>query len=163
MSLESPHVVARFDDGSKEVLPELTCKLPGGLIGHYQRTLIECKRAAVATILQCPYEDVPPTGEIADQEAAIQEFVGRLGLELIPVDPRGTEPPLAPPDGLWGGTTTNLAEADYTAAHVVVCRGRELIFDPALGWCGPNGEENTRITYPDEIVGGFQFVEKGTF
>jgi hypothetical protein len=118
--------------GEVLVLPELTTALPDGRTGYFMRTFDDCHTAALATLFQIPYDEMPDLrSEQFDRSA---EFASSLGYreEHIPAA-------MVPPD------VDCLGIVMYGAnAHSVVCRGREVVFDPD-GWRYPDG----RLLMPD--------------
>jgi hypothetical protein len=120
----------------RAVLPSLTCELPGGRIGHFQRGQ-ECMRASIATLLRLPYEEVPafdsrPTqgkAEYLARWAQWWEWAASIGYRMQFAEP-------------WLTRDHLLISAPITngARHVIaVVDGRE--FDPTSGWQFPPGFE----------------------
>ena len=128
--------------GIEAILPRLSCELPDGRIGHFQRRIDDCLRAAIATVVDCSYESVPdciaPPGTAADELAAWEELwqwalLRGLRLRFHSGRPDGdTFIGIGPPD-----------ENRYR--HTVAVVGGHL-FDPGSGWKLPAGyrQEPTR-------------------
>lgn len=120
----------------KAALPALTCELPGGRVGHFQRGQ-DCMRASVATLLRLPYEEVPdidsrPTrgkAEYLARWAQWWEWAALIGYRMQFAEP-----------WLTGDHLLISAPVVDGFRHVMaVCDGRE--FDPASGWQFPPGFE----------------------
>jgi len=123
------------DDGIV-VLPELTADLGNGLTGYYQQEPnAGCLRAALATALQEPYEDI----HLASDRWPEALFVFAFG--------RGMEAERrhlvdGPPELLWVIATPPLPEVGGDR-HVLVGKGSEVCFD-TWGWRRADGSP-----YPD--------------
>lgn len=120
----------------KALLPHLTCELPDGRTGHYQRRQDDCMGAALATCLQVAYEDVPDQsaapGTYADDVAswtALSEWVRDRGMRLRFHN--------RPPEGCQAYIAVGPAGEDRYR-HVFVVVG-DHIFDPGSGFKFPAG------------------------
>jgi hypothetical protein len=129
--VDTPASTVELPNGNRAVLPRLTCSLPGGRVGHFQRSFEDCGRAAVATALQLPYEDVP---ESAQTPAGLLPWALERGLMVdfhereLPVDAE-----------TWIAVTAPLIENDPSSRHVLVMERGEILFDPGSGFVFPEG------------------------
>lgn len=122
-------------DGIPAVLRRLTIPFSDGRTGYYQRTRLDCLRAAVATACQVPYEQVP---DMTDSSELIAWGVP-LGFSFDqPPDPWQHE--------LWLGFSPFLTGS---WRHVVVGTYDRILFDPATGWEFPGGLRSPAITELD--------------
>jgi hypothetical protein len=121
------------------LLPKLSCELPNGATGYYQRQHDDCLRAALATVLQVPYEEVPDfrgdgPGTHADElacEEAQWEWARSLGLRLRIAN--------RPPKGVDTFLAVSPAGEDRFRHVLAVVAGH--VFDPGGGFILPPGFE----------------------
>jgi hypothetical protein len=128
-------------DGVPAVLPELSTTLLDGAIGWYQRTQLDCLRAAVATATQVSYDDC---GEIPHL-GALEKWAEARGYryDWHP----GEFPPTDRPR--WIGFT---AVVHRSARHTIVGAFTERYFDPASGWLFPGGLKAPAVTELDYAI-----------
>jgi hypothetical protein len=128
MSLTHPASAWQLEDGSVVVAPELTTELPGGLTGHFQRTIDDCMRASVATLLQWDYDDVDIREQAEESmHRPLVEFAKRHRITLSGVAAE------EPPDGLWIAISPAFnaePNPEPPMHHVFVARGAEVFFCP---------------------------------
>lgn len=106
--------------------------------GYFQSTTDDCVRAAVATLLQIPYEEVPALSGGGDQEEEVRDFGRSADYEPEPVIADPSAPPeiRAPDAGFWIGTVSGHRSEE---AHAVVLYGLKVAFDPAWAMQRVNG------------------------
>lgn len=137
-------------------LPEETTVLEDGAVGYYQRNMNDCLRAAIATAVQIPYEDVPDTeptgaggqGEWLQVYSRLWEWAAGQGIRLE----FHTFPPIC--EAPWVGVTPR---GDDGYRHTIVIANGQLYFDPASGFETPDG---TQIATTREVEYGITFTRK---
>jgi len=118
-SLTDTDVIRAVIDGVPAELPRLSVPLADGRRGWYQRNRLDCMRAAVATVLSLPYDDVP---ELLDPSS-----VDRWAVDAGYVVQRHYG---GPPAASYIGVGPM---GDEGLRHVVaVVDG--VLFDPGSGW-----------------------------
>lgn len=123
------------------LLPRQTCRLASGAVGYFQRRQDDCAHAALATVLQVPYEDVPDFNAehrgqtFADELArtvAEWEWCSALGLR--------TRYASRPPNGIETFCAVGVPDEDRWRHVCAVVEGQ--LFDPGSGFILPPGFED---------------------
>lgn len=118
-------------DGVPAHLPWLRTLLVDGRIGWYQRSRLDCMRAAVATYMQIRYDEI---GDDLTTTDRLHQWAADRGLSVLV----HTELP----DGPWIGVSL---AGDDGLRHTVVGEGRRVVFDPAAGWVFPGGRRADHV------------------
>jgi len=121
-------------------LPRLTRDLPDGRVGYFQRSQFDCMRAAVATLLQIDYEQVPDPDHLGpgtyadelDRWARWGEWAASQGHRIRFHN--------KPPEGADYIALSPAGEDRYR--HVLTVLAGH-VFDPGSGWMLPVGFELT--------------------
>ena len=105
-------------------------------------------RAAVATLLEIPYDEI---GDDLASTDRLHQWAADRGLRVHVHDEL--------PDGPWIGVSP---AGDDGLRHTVVGDGQRIVFDPASGWIFPGGlradpirELDYAITLEDAFVAEF--------
>jgi hypothetical protein len=113
--------------------------LPGGMRVHWQHDEWGCLECCIATMLGVERADVPARGvgddttpvEVQNSLEELHGWVRSRGLRMRYHD-------VGP--GLWRRWWIGHSRgADHNDGHAVVCRGRTVVFDPALSCPVPEG------------------------
>jgi hypothetical protein len=139
--------------------PPPRSRLADGTIGYAMARLDDCQRAAVATCLQVPIDEVPDS-HIDDRLArgASVAAVDRAAWEQLTTWLAGRGLTLVehetPPTHLkrWIGV---VPVARAFQSHSLVMAGKQILFDPAV-------RPGVKTFYPWEVKRGLSFTRKDT-
>lgn len=109
-------------DGIPATLPELSVVLPDGRTGYYQRSRVDCLRAAVATATGIPYDEVGPVSTLRELQAWAEDRGYRVQLHLEP-----------PHSERWIGCSPRY---EGGLRHTLVMACDRVYHDPAAGRAG---------------------------
>jgi hypothetical protein len=138
-------------------LSEPTSRLSDGTVGYHMRRADDCWRAAIATCLQIPMDDLPDphiderlaAGESVESvdETAWTDMCRCLrqhGLTMT----KHAAPPVGSPR--WIGI---VPVPRPFASHSLVMAGKKVLFDPAVA-------PGVRTFYPTEVQYGYSFQRR---
>ena len=121
---EGAAVIEAVIGGVQATLAEVSVPLPNGEVGYYQRSQFDCLKAAVATAVQVPYDDLPEIPNLGALHAWADAEGFTVNLHFPPDVPDR--------ERRWIGVSPLLPA--YGARHTVVGSYRDAYFDPSSGW-----------------------------